>query len=53
MAHIFVSYARKDVGAADRLVGTLREAGYEAWIDRQIPGGELSKKQIVQAIEKA
>jgi hypothetical protein len=53
MAHIFISYARKDVHAANRLVGTLAEAGYEAWIDCEIPGGELWKKRIVEAIEQA
>ena len=53
MAHIFVSYARKDADAANRLVGTLAEAGYEAWIDREIPGGELWKKRVVEAIEGA
>jgi hypothetical protein len=53
MAHIFVSYARKDAQAANRLVGTLAKAGYEAWIDREIPGGELWKKRIVEAIEQS
>src|SRR6516165_4326441 len=53
MAHIFISYARKDAQAANRLVGTLAKAGYEAWIDREIPGGELWKKRIVDAIEQA
>jgi len=53
MAHIFISYARKDAQAANRLVGTLVKAGYDAWIDREIPGGELWRKRIVQEIEQA
>jgi TIR domain len=53
MAHIFISYARKDAEAANRLVTTLAKAGYEAWIDREISGGELWKKRIVEAIEQA
>jgi hypothetical protein len=53
MAHIFISYARKDAEAANRMVGTLANAGYEAWIDREIPGGELWKKRIVEAIDKS
>ena len=53
MAHIFISYARKDAKAANRLVGTLGKAGYDAWIDREIPGGELWRKRIVQEIEQA
>jgi hypothetical protein len=53
MAPIFISYARKDVEAANRLRGTLAKAGYEAWIDQEIPGGDLWKKRIVEAIEVA
>jgi hypothetical protein len=53
MAHIFISYARTDAGAANRLVGTLAKAGYEAWIDREIPGGDLWKRRIVEAIDGA
>ena len=53
MAHIFISYSRKDFEAADRLRATLAKAGYEAWIDREIPGGDLWKKRIAEAIEAA
>lgn len=53
MAHIFISYARKDAEAANRLVGTLANAGYQAWIDREITGGDLWKRRIVEAIDGA
>jgi hypothetical protein len=53
MAHIFISYSRKDVDAAIRLRETLAKAGYETWIDEEIPGGDLWKKRIVEAIEVA
>src|SRR4051794_31977772 len=50
----FLSYARQDSAASERLVGRLTAAGHRIWIDREgIHGGELWRLQIVKAIESA
>jgi len=52
--HIFVSYSLTDAAVVDRIAAKLIEAGYSMWIDRTgIRGGELWRKQIVEAIELA
>jgi hypothetical protein len=54
MAHIFLSYSRKDVATANRLADALTKAGYKTWMDREkILGGELWKERIVKAIDEA
>ncbi len=52
MAHIFICYSRQDASAVDDLVARLEERGGQVWVDRAgIPGGELWRKSIVNAIE--
>jgi len=46
-ARIFVSYSRKDLAAADRLVSALKAAGFEAYLDRQdIAPGEPWQERL-------
>jgi len=52
MSHIFISYSRRDKEIVDNIVNTLKEAGMEAWIDREdIRAGNSWRLQIVEAIE--
>lgn len=52
MAHVFVSYSRRDSDTADQLVRNLEAAGYKVWIDREgILGGDEWRSQIVNAID--
>jgi hypothetical protein len=56
MAHIFISYSRKDIEPVDRLVNVLEANGYHIWIDRHadaIRGGDLWKRRVVDAIKRA
>jgi hypothetical protein len=54
MSHVFVSYARRDMPAIERLTARLNAAGHEVWIDRSaIEGGDLWRARIVEAIEQA
>ena len=39
MAEVFISYAREDSEAVERLVGALAEAGVDCWWDRQMSAG--------------
>src|SRR3974390_3523063 len=53
MPRIFLSYSSKDAETATRLVKKLAEAGHEIWIDKEIRGGELWKRRVVEAIDEA
>lgn len=52
MAHIFISYARKDHFFVDRLRGDLRRAGIDYWIDREglSPGTPSWERAIRDAL---
>ena len=40
MGHIFVSYSREDQSVVDRLAQSLKQSGFNAWVDREgIRGG--------------
>src|ERR1041385_8482775 len=52
MAHIFISYSRKDMKTADDLEQRLNEAGFDVWRDRKnIKTGDAWWKKIVEAIK--
>jgi len=54
MSHIFISYARKDLDFASRIVGELAEKGLDTWIDwKSIPKGEYWEQEIYRGIEEA
>jgi hypothetical protein len=54
MSHIFISYSRRDLGLAEKIVDALRQEGVETWIDwRSIPKGEDWKQEIYRGIEGA
>jgi hypothetical protein len=57
MSYVFVSYSHKDKVAVNRLVNTLKAAGYLIWLDHDteaIPGGRSSRSpgygKIVQGL---
>lgn len=44
-AKIFISYSRVDAGAAQRIADTLKNAGFEVWLDTTdiVPGQKLGQ----------
>jgi hypothetical protein len=54
MSHIFISYSRKDVEIAERIINELAKSGFEPWVDwKSIPKGEELEIEIKQGIERA
>jgi hypothetical protein len=54
MAHIFISYSRKDQETTNQIVARLKERGFPVWIDHEgIKGGKLWRVEIVEAIDNA
>jgi hypothetical protein len=54
MAHIFVSYSRKDIDFVGKIVQALVEKDLDTWIDwKSIPKGEYWEQEIYGGIEEA
>jgi len=54
MSHIFISYSRKDINSAQRIVDALAADNLDIWIDwKSIPKGEDWEQEIYQGIEEA
>ncbi|MBI5295603.1 MAG: toll/interleukin-1 receptor domain-containing protein [Chloroflexi bacterium] len=54
MSHIFISYSRKDLAFAEKIIDALVKDDLEPWIDwKSIPKGETFEGEIQQGIEKA
>lgn len=54
MSHIFISYSRKDLDSAEKIVSALAKNDLNAWIDwKSIPKGEKFINEIYQGIESA
>ena len=53
MAKLFLSYARADLDAAQRLADALAEAGHDVWWDRHLHGGSRFGKEIDQELAAA
>ncbi len=54
MAHIFVSYSRRDIDFAGKIVQALAEKDLDTWIDwKSIPKGEYWEQEIYRGIEEA
>jgi len=54
MSHIFISYSRKDLPFAQRIVDALASQGLDTWIDwKSIPKGEDWEQEIYRGIEEA
>lgn len=53
MGNVFLSYARDDRPAADRLGAALLAAGHGVWWDRQLSGGSQFSKTIEQELDRA
>ncbi len=51
--HIFISYSKKDMDFAVRLVDDLETAGFSVWIDREIGGGEEWQQSIEENLDTA
>src|SRR6185437_6628521 len=50
---LFISYSRKDASTIDRLELSLRQAGYNVWVDRgNLRAGEAWSAQVGQAIDQ-
>jgi hypothetical protein len=50
---VFISYTRKDGEIAQRLVQQLKDAGFEAWDDREIMPGDNWAEKISQALKES
>ena len=54
MSHIFISYARKDIDFAQKIVDALAENNLDTWVDwKSIPKGEDWEQEIYRGIEEA
>jgi WD40 repeat protein len=54
MSSIFISYSRKDLAIAEKIVSALAESNLDTWIDwKSIPKGEKFEQEIYQGIEGA
>jgi WD40 repeat protein len=54
MSHIFISYSRRDLEFAGRIVQALAQNQLDTWIDwKSIPKGEDWEKEIYHGIEEA
>ena len=52
MSHIFISYSRKDLDSAEKIVNALAKDNLETWIDwKNIPPGEQFTIEIEHGIE--
>lgn len=53
MGNLFLSYARDDRAAADRLGAALEAAGHRVWWDRQLSGGSQFSTAIEEELDAA
>jgi WD40 repeat protein len=54
MSHIFISYSRRDLNFAQKIVDALAENELDTWIDwKSIPKGEDWEQEIYRGIEEA
>jgi hypothetical protein len=54
MAHLFLSYSRRDAQFVDTIAADLKNNGFRIWVDRSgISGGDQWRKEIVDAIQTA
>ena len=53
MTDVFISYAREDREAAQRLAAALEARGWSVWWDREIPVGHSFDQVIEQQLEAA
>jgi len=54
MSHIFISYSRRDIDFAQKIVTALAENNLDAWVDwKSIPKGEDWEQEIYRGIEEA
>ena len=52
MSKVFISYSRQDIELVDNIVGEMRKAGLDVWLDREaIKAGNTWQVQIVKGIQ--
>ncbi len=51
MAHIFISYSRKNQAYARKLAHDIRKRGFDVWMDDRIDYGDRWWRTLVQAVE--
>jgi hypothetical protein len=52
MANIFISYVREDLSQVLLLVDHLTQAGHQAWMDRQLTGGQSWWNELMRRIRE-
>lgn len=50
---VFLSYSRADVERVDVLAADLRQAGFDVWLDRELPGGIEWWNEILRRIRES
>lgn len=53
MAQVFLSYARENLSAANRIAAALEAAGHSVWWDRHINAGSRFSAEIAEALKAA
>lgn len=53
MADVFLSYARADAAAADRVARLIAKAGWSVWYDRELPAHRAYADVIAKELESA
>lgn len=53
MAHLFISYSRRDIEYVRKVVESLLERGFDVWFDAQIEYGDNWESAIFKAIDEA
>jgi len=51
MNHIFISYSHKDTSYAHQLADTLKEMGFEVWIDARLDYGSQWPNEIQKQLD--
>jgi hypothetical protein len=50
---VYISYARAEVDAAERLYRALPESGLDCFLDLGLTAGELCEKALQQALDRS
>ena len=54
MADVFISYSRKDLKIAERIIAASENDDLEPWVDwKSIPKGQAFEREIQQGIEES
>ena len=53
MSQVFISYARSNQDAAQRVAGALRQRGYGVWLDDELPAHRAYDEVIQERLQAA